>query len=228
MKVSLSYIGTVSIVWFRFTLAALVLLTYFIIKKPKTLLNLLKSFPIALLFAALFLGYNYLGYISGLHYTTPSTAQVVIQIGPILLTIAGILIFKEKVNRFQILGLLIAAIGLTLFYYNQLASFADTSTYNIGFLWILTAAVSWVCYAILQKRLVRKHAPQVLNLFIYGIPALAFLPSTNFQEFQGLEIWQWLLLIFLGLNTLIAYGFLALAFKYTQAYKVSIIITLNP
>ncbi len=228
MKVSLSYVGTVAIVWFRFTLAAIVLLTYFIIKKPKTLLNLLKSFPFALLFAALFLGYNYLGYISGLHYTTPSTAQVVIQIGPILLTIAGILIFKEKVNRFQILGLVIAGIGLALFYYNQLASFADTTTYNIGFLWILTAAVSWVCYAILQKRLVQKHQPQLLNLFIYGIPALAFLPVTDFQEFQGLAIWQWLLLIFLGVNTLVAYGFLALAFKYTQAYKVSIIITLNP
>ncbi len=228
MKVSLNYIGTVSIVWFRFTLAALVLLTYFIIKKPKALKDILKSFPITLLFAALFLGYNYLGYISGLHHTTPSTAQVVIQVGPILLTVAGILIFKEKVNRLQLLGLVIAAIGLGLFYYNQLLSLTDTSNYNIGLLWILSAAISWTCYAVLQKRLVEKHEPQLLNLFIYGIPALLFLYPTDFQEFHNLAVWQWILLIFLGLNTLLAYGFLALAFKYTQAYKVSIIITLNP
>ena len=38
----------------------------------------------------------------------------------------------------------------------------------------------------------------------------------------------WLIVIFLGLNTLIAYGSLAFAFKYTEAYKVSIIVTLNP
>ncbi len=228
MKVALQYIGPVAISWFRFCLAALFLLGYYLIKKPKTLKAILKSFPISLFFAALFLGYNYLGYILGLHYTTPATAQVVIQTGPMLLTLSGILIFKEKINRLQLLGFGIATVGLILFYYNQLAPLTDTSAYNIGFFWIISAAVSWTCYAILQKKLVTQHEPQLLNLFIYGIPALLLLPFIDFQEFHNLAIWQWILLVFLGLNTLVAYGFLALAFKYTQAYKVSIIVILNP
>ncbi|MBS9768649.1 MAG: DMT family transporter [Flavobacteriaceae bacterium] len=228
MKVALGYMGTVPIIWFRFSFATLFLLVFYLVKRPNTLKEILRSFPIALLFAALFLGYNYLGFVSGLDHTTPATTQVVIQTGPLLLTLSGILIFKEKVNRYQLMGLGIAVVGLLLFYYNQLKTLSDVNTYNIGFLWILSAAVSWTCYAILQKRLVKKYEPQLLNLFIYGIPALLFLPPTDFQEFYHLEIWQWALLIFLGLNTLVAYGFLALAFKYTQAYKVSIIITLNP
>ena len=39
---------------------------------------------------------------------------------------------------------------------------------------------------------------------------------------------MWLLLLFLGLNTLLAYGFLAEAFKYADANKIGIVITLNP
>jgi drug/metabolite transporter (DMT)-like permease len=35
-------------------------------------------------------------------------------------------------------------------------------------------------------------------------------------------------LIFLGLNTVLAYGFLAIAIKYAEATKVSVIIALNP
>jgi len=50
----------------------------------------------------------------------------------------------------------------------------------------------------------------------------------NFSQFEGLSIIQWILLIFLGINTLIAYGSLAAALKYIEANKVSIIITLNP
>lgn len=228
MKVALNFIAPVPIIWFRFSLAALFLLGYYLFTKPKSLKAIVKSFPVPLFFAALFLGYNYLGFVMGLHHTTPSTAQVVIQIGPILLILSGILFFKEKISRLQLLGFGIAIVGLALFYYNQLAAFTSSSTYNLGFLWILTAAMSWTCYAILQKKLVQNYEPQLLNLFIYGVPALLFTPAVNFQDFQGLQIWQWILLIFLGANTLIAYGFLALAFKYTQAYKVSIIITLNP
>lgn len=227
MKVSLTYIGPLEIAWFRFTLAATVLLTYFLIVKPKSL-AIIKSFPFILFIAAVCLGFNYVGYIYGLHYTSPSTAQIVIQIGPILLALSGIIFFKEKVNKYQLLGFTIATIGLILFYYNQLSLFVSVDTFNKGFLWIGFAAISWAVYAILQKKLVARYDPQLLNLFIYLIPAIMLIPTVDYSGFNGLNTSQWILLVFLGLNTLFAYGFLALAFKYTQAYKVSIIITLNP
>ena len=39
---------------------------------------------------------------------------------------------------------------------------------------------------------------------------------------------MWGVLIFLGVNTLLAYGSLGYALKYLEANKVSVIITLNP
>jgi drug/metabolite transporter (DMT)-like permease len=38
----------------------------------------------------------------------------------------------------------------------------------------------------------------------------------------------WLILLFLGLNTLFAYGLLSLAIQYIEANKVSVILVLNP
>lgn len=227
IKVAFQFIDSLTMVWFRFAFASAILLLYFIIKKPKKLL-IIKHFPISLLFAGICLGINYLGFANGLNYTSPSTAQIVIQLGPILLAIAGIVIFKEKFNKKQLIGILLASAGLVLFYFNQLKAFASSSTYNKGFVWIIIAAITWVSYAILQKKLVKKHDPQLLNLFIYIIPAIMFIPISDFGVFSQLNIKQWLILTFLGANTLLAYGFLAIAFKHTQAYKVSIVLTMNP
>lgn len=226
MKVGLDYIDPITLIWFRFSLASLILCVYFIVKKPSSF-AILKSVPIFLLIASVCLGINYVGFVYSLDYTSPSTTQVVIQMGPILLAVSGIVFFKEKVCKKQILGFVIAGIGLVLFYYNQLGNFS-VEDYNKGFMWVVIAAVSWTVYAILQKKLVRVYDPQLLNVFIYGIPAIILFPVADVGSLSSLNFNQWILMIFLGLNTLIAYGFLALAFKYTQAYKVSVIIILNP
>ena len=67
-----------------------------------------------------------------------------------------------------------------------------------------------------------------LNLILFGLPSILLTPFVNFNQIAELNLNDWLLLIFLGLNTLGAYGALAYAFKYLEANKISVIITLNP
>lgn len=227
VEVALRFIDAQTMVWFRFAFAATVLLLYFVFRKPNDLKSILKKFPPALLLAGICLGFNYYGYAKGLDYTSPSTTQVFIQMGPIMLAIVGVVFYKEKFNTKQLVGIIIAFCGLVLFYFNQLKVMVDES-FNLGFLLIVFAAVSWVVYAINQKKLVKQYNTQLLNLFIYLIPALFYTPVANFSVFGNLNINQWLIMIFLGANTLLAYGFLAVALKHIEAYKVSIIITLNP
>ncbi len=76
--------------------------------------------------------------------------------------------------------------------------------------------------------MVQKIHPNQLNLFIYGTCALGLAPLVKFSSFQGMPAVTWILLIYLGLNTVLAYGSLALAIKLTEATRVSVIITLNP
>ena len=229
LKVATDSFNVTNLVWFRFTFAFIVMVGYFAFKDPQKLRILIHP-PLLALLAALGLALNYYGFTSGINHTSPSTAQIVIQLGPISLGLVGYLFFKEKIGKTQIMGFGVAFIGLAFFYYNQVSKIIDSeiNVFNMGFMWIVIAALAWLTYASLQKILVKKHDSQMLNLIIFGLPALIYTPFVSFGDFQGIGLNNWLLLLFLGANTVIAYGCLSMAFKYTDVNKVSVIITLNP
>jgi len=229
LKVTLQFMPAVNIVWFRFLFAALSLFIYYIFTQPEKL-AILKKPPLLAIIAALGLSFNYFAFTTGLDFTSPNTAQVVMQLGPILLGLVGFVIYKERINRKQMIGFGFAFIGLSIFYYNQIEGMIEdkANLFNKGFFWIVGAALGWVLYASLQKHLVKAYETQLLNLIIFTVPVLLFIPFVDFSLFSSLTFGQWALMLFLGLNTIIAYGFLALAFKYTQVNKVSVIISLNP
>jgi drug/metabolite transporter (DMT)-like permease len=137
-------------------------------------------------------------------------------------------IYKESLSWKQGFGFFLVITGLIFFYSQQIQFFSKDLLYNKGVLWVIFGAVSWTVYAVLQKRLVQSYPAQQLNLIIYGLPALLYIPLTDFGVFPEITRVDWALLIFGGINTLIAYGSLALAFKYLEANKISVIITLNP
>jgi drug/metabolite transporter (DMT)-like permease len=93
---------------------------------------------------------------------------------------------------------------------------------------VLIAAVAWAVYSVLLKILVLKHPPMQLNLVIFGLPVALYLPFVHFGHFIGIGFSGWMILLFLGLNTLFAYGLLALAIQYIEANKISVILVLNP
>ncbi len=228
LKVSLVNLSPVDITWIRF-IVAFILLTSFYIIFDSSQLRIIKNPPLLLLAAAICLGLNYLGFITGINYTSPAIAQVFIQIGPVLLALSGFIVYKEKVSIVQLTGLIIVVCGLILFYNEQLSSIAiDKKIFNTGILWIIFGAVAWSGFAVIQKKLVQSYPPMQLNIIIFGLPALFYSPFVSYNELLEISTEYWLLLIFLGLNTLAAYGSLAMALKYIQANKVSVIITQNP
>ena len=68
----------------------------------------------------------------------------------------------------------------------------------------------------------------ILNLFIFGLATIIYSPFMQPASLAYLHWGFWLLLIFLGLNTLISYGALNLALRHTTTSTVSIILILNP
>lgn len=228
LKMSTSVMDPLNIVWFRFLVAFLVLFIYYLIKKPSDL-KILRNPPIYLVIASLGLSINYIAFLYGIKLTTATSAQVIIQIGPIFLGFVGLVFFKETISLRQVLGFAIAGIGLFIFYRDNITKLVgDPDMYNMGVLWVVVAAMAWVVYAAFQKQLVKTYPAQQLNLFLFGLPVLLFLPFIKPESFLELSFGNWMLMVYLGLNTLIAYGSLTLAFKYLEANKISIIITMNP
>jgi drug/metabolite transporter (DMT)-like permease len=229
MKVATREVPVLTIVWFRFSFAFL-FLALFVARRRAGRLRVLVRPPLLGVLAALALTLNYIGYLAGLDRTTPSNAQILIQTAPLMLALIGVFFFKERMNRGQVVGVLVALSGFFLFALDQHHSRSvAASTFWTGNLIIFGAALAWALYAALQKVLTQRgHAPQDLNLVFYLLPALLLVPWADFGVLRELSLGLWLLMAFLGANTLLAYGFLGEALERLPAWQVSLIITLNP
>lgn len=229
LKVALTYFDSYTIVWSRFAIAFIVMVIYYLFKHPKRLVIIIKP-PKLLILGSIFLGINYLGFMQGIHYAGPGITQVFIQSGPVVLGLIGFVFFKEKLTWIRASGFFLAGLGFIFFYNQQLiALIEEAEIINKGILFVLMGATAWTGYAVCNKLLVRTKNPLDLNLLFYGIPTIGYIYFADFSLFnQVYPWWVWLLLLFLGLNTVLAYGALSSALKYTESNKVSIILTVNP
>ena len=68
------------------------------------------------LLAGVCLAANYYYFMIGLELTGPTSTAVIIQIAPLLTVIARIFVFKERINKGQLIGLFFSIFGFILFY----------------------------------------------------------------------------------------------------------------
>jgi len=228
LKVITYELPPVTVVWFRFLIAFLVLGAWTLVFRRSDF-RIFRRPPLLLFLAAIFLGMNYLGFIAGIKYVSPSSSQVFIQIAPVSFALSGIIIFREHVNWKHIVGFIFVLVGMGLFYSEQLKDLgAEAENLTLGMLFVLGGGLSWAAFTTSQKVLLKRISPNQVNLFVYAACSLGLLPMVAFSKLSGMPALNWIILVYLGLNTVIAYGSLGLAIKYTEAARVSVIITLNP
>jgi len=62
---------------------------------------------------------NYFGMTQGIHFSGPSNAAIIIQLAPVFLVIAGVVLFRETIRLRQLVGIIIAMSGFYLFYLDR-------------------------------------------------------------------------------------------------------------
>lgn len=224
-------IGPATSTFFRFFIAALLLTPYLLVTRQVNNQHKLKSAKLlALTLAAgLLLTGNYGFYILGLQRTSAEATQVMIQLAPMLLLLAGLWLFKETFSTKQWLGFFAFALGLLLFFERQISQLLfDFGDYGLGLVFIIMSAIFWTGYAIIQKYLLNDFKSSETMLILYWIGSLVFLPLSDFSTMGQLNSLQWAALLFCGLNTLIAYGCFAEAMVHLEASRVSAIIAITP
>jgi len=226
MKIALQELSGGSIVWFRFAFAfaVLFLILKFQNKQPE---SIIKSPPGFGVLAGILLAANYFYFLKGVETGTPSNAGIIIQVAPVMLVFLGVVVFKERLKWNQGVGLAVAAVGFILFYRDQSRQWGSEAYTEIS-VYMVAAAVLWVGYMVFQKKMAATHKAQHLNLLVYGTAALVLIPTVVWTEFNNLNFGSWLLMIFLGVNTLLAYGCLSEAVNYIPLWLISVVITLNP
>ena len=235
LKGVMETLDPITTTFFRFSLAALLLTPYILLRSRHTsglsLFSRLRSprLLLQMLAAGLLLTTNYALYILGLQRTTAEAAQIVIQAAPMLLLLSGVWLFSERLSKLQWFGCICFVTGLCVFFSPRFYDvFIAVNAYGIGVMLILIAALVWTGYAIMQKFLLQQFSSQETMVLFYWIGTLAFLPFADFTALPQLSGLQWGLLAFCGLNTLIAYGSFAEAMAHIEASKVSAILALTP
>jgi len=230
LRAALGSLDPVTLTGFRFALSAAVLGAVLGARGSLPPLGALSRSGLALLAVATAgLAANYIGFLLGLDHTSPADAQVLIQLGPLLLALGGIAVFRERFSRPQWFGAALLAIGLGVFFRAQLGAVADPlDRYTAGVAWIGFAAATWAVYGLAQKQLLRELPSQAAMLCIYAGCALVFASGSSPAAFASLSPAAWAVLLFCAANTLVAYGAFAAALEHWEASRVSAVLALTP
>lgn len=228
LKISLDVLDAWTVTWIRFVFAAGFTCLLLLAKKQLHQFGSLKpkDWLWLLLAAAMLLG-NFLFFLYGLEMTSPGNAQVFIQLAPLLMTLGGVLIFKEPFSKTQMLGAMLVVGGLTAFFFDQIVQIIS-SEYTLG-LWVMVAAaVTWAIYSLIQKKLAKQLSSQNILLFIYCFCSIALIFGIQFEPRQALNTTAIIAILYAAINTVGAYGAFAEALNHWHASRVGMVLALTP
>ncbi|MBD2146331.1 DMT family transporter [Sphaerospermopsis sp. FACHB-1194] len=230
LKVTLQVLDVYTVIWFRFLMSFILLAIYlFVQKKLPTIEQLRSSSGKLLAIATIFLGGNYFLFMQGLALTTASNAEVIIQLSTVLLGFGGLVIFRERYTLWQWFGVSVLTLGFLLFFKAQITNLITAQgQYLVGSGLLVLGAVCWAIYALAQKQLLQSLSSYHIMLIIYGGCALLFTPFTKVYKIFNLDFLHLSMLLFCGLNTLIAYGSFAESLEHWEASRVSAVLALAP
>jgi drug/metabolite transporter (DMT)-like permease len=230
LTIALQSLDAYTLTWFRFLVSFSLLVIYLAAShRLPNLQNLPAQVWRLLALATGFLALNYLLFLQGLIRTSPATGGVFNQLSSTLMGLGALVVFKERYTLRQWIGLSILCAGIALFFQEQLRVLvSQTDRYLLGGGLLVIASISWATYALAQKQLLERLPSSAIMLVIYGGSALLFTPIAAPQKILMLTAFQWLILLFCSLNTLVAYGAFAEALEHLDASRVSAVISLTP
>lgn len=177
------------------------------------------------LVAALGLGANYVFYMWGLEHAGAGTSQVLIQTAPLFLILLGILLLGERPTVVEWIGIGLATLGVLLVSWEETTTLTG-SALGIGL--ILVSALTWAFYAVAHKRLGRDHAAGGTMCWIFLLAALVVLPTVPFAPRRSADATELAAIVFLCVNTFVAYWCFAEALRHIRATTAAILATIGP
>lgn len=126
---------------------------------------------------------------------SPTISAMIIATIPIFSVGAGILFFKEKINKTNVVGILMSLTGIVLVAMSK-GDIGDNFIW--GILLLLIAVISEVGHASLTKSLSGTYSSQIIVMYQFLIGSVFLLPlflwkgleGFNFETYFSVEIWH--------------------------------------
>jgi len=189
-----------------------------------------KKFFVAAMFG---IAINMMSFLTGLSYTSPISASVLMITTPIFVMIFSFMFLKNLINRHKIIGVLIGLAGAVflIVYGKKTSNFGSNP--KLGNFLVALNAVSYALYIILAKPILSKYSPFTFAKWLYTFGFLLILPFTITQfmaiEWQNIELIIHLKIAFVVLfATVMTYLFNLIALRELKPTTMSVFIYLQP
>ena len=191
-----------------------------------------KDLPRMALLAVCGVACNQLLFLKGLSLTTPINASIIMISNPIIVLLIAAVVLKEKISFSKISGIAFGIAGAAIMLlYNKNFSFGSETI--SGDLMILFNSVSWACYVVLVKPLMKKYNTFTIVKWVFLFGFIYVLPF-GYNQFTAINfanmpatIWRDILFVVVG-TTFFAYVLNTYALRALSPSVVSIYIYLQP
>lgn len=219
-----------TVTWYRFVMAASVLVVVLGVSEGLPKMSSLRGRTWRLLAMAVAgIAGNYVLFLLGLEFTSPTVTQVIGQLGALFLMGVGVMIFREHLRGLQLWGIVVLLAGLLLFFNRRLPELAQLSGgFGLGVALLVLGAAVWTFYGTAQKFLQPHLGAQHILLLVYTGAAIVILPLASPTEIRSLSSLQLGLLAFCGINTVLAYGAFAESLKHWEMSRVGAVLAVTP
>ncbi|MCU0430272.1 MAG: DMT family transporter [Cytophagaceae bacterium] len=174
---------------------------------------------------------NQLFFYKGLSLTSPINASLMMIMTPIMVLLVAVLLKQEQLTWLKIVGISLGMSGTACLL--LLSAQGGFNGWMLGDLLVLINAVSWACFLITVKPLMKKYQPVTIMYLMFSLGFVVVLPL-GWNELQAVAwqqlSWQaWTALAFILIfNTLISYYLNAAVMKYVNPSMAGSYIYLQP
>lgn len=180
--------------------------------------------------------FNLMFFFFGVALTPAINVQTIFTVNPVITAVLAAVLLKEKISPIQFVGVAIGLLGALIV---ALRDIFETGSFNpgntLGNAFIVFAALSWVGYILISKKLSYRYSPITIASYSFLVSLFAFTPLAFFESWQNIN---WTAhLTFNGFFGIFYQGVFAsvLAFlayqgglKLTSAFLAGVILYLNP
>lgn len=224
------FMNPIAVILVRVCGATLLFILYFLFAKREKIQH--KKDWFALIYCAAFgVAINQMLFFKGLSITSAVNASVMMILTPVIVFLISVLLKKEKLSIYSVLGLLLGASGAMLLMLGKDFNFSRETIE--GDIMILLNAFSYGLYLVLVKPLMTRYNALTITfwIFVLGIPmVLPFaLPSFITTDFAQFTASAWLSIAYIVVfTTFLAYFLNSWTLRFVNSSLVGYYIYLQP
>lgn len=217
-----------NVVFFRCAFGALFLILYCLVAGLFKDTGLTRKKILLIIISGIFLVCNWIMLFASFKTASISTSTIIYHTQPFFFVLIGAVVLREVIKLHKIFWMITAFFGVFLVADVEIESFSPSSSYFIGIVLALSAALFWAVSAMMVKQ-IKGIKPHLITLVQLTIGVVILFPFIDVVETSSITNLQWRHLVTLGgLHTCIVYILMYSSYPRLSTPVVAVLTFIYP